>query len=130
MNKINKRISVDFVEIVKDTELRKKEKAATDAIRRFYPDCGPAKLYRTADGRIGFQMQVGVAPGDRQRLEGAYRAVMKVLGERRGRRPGVKTVQTKLHLAEPVYAALKKAAERSHSTMSNVVANALLARLR
>jgi hypothetical protein len=126
---MSKKISVNFVEMVKDVELSKKEKAATEAIRRFYPDAGPVKLYRTANGRVGFQMQIRVAASDGQRLERAYRAVMKILGERRGRRPGRKTVQTKLHLPEAVYARLKKAAASSHSTMSKVVAEALSARL-
>ena len=39
-----------------------------------------------------------------------------------------KTVQTKLHLPEPVYSALKKAASDSHSTMSSVATESLLAR--
>jgi len=55
--------------------------------------------------------------------EDAYRAVMKVLGEKRGRPRGAKTVQTKLLLPEPVYRALKKAAADSNATMSNVVAD-------
>ena len=124
-----KKIRVDFIEIVKDREIQKKEKEATQAIGRFYPDSGPVKLYRTSDGRVGFQTQIAVTAGDRQRLEKAYRAVMKVLGETRGRPAGVKTVQTKLRLPEPVYARLRKAAASSHSTMSRVVADALSARL-
>jgi len=119
---------VDFVEIVYDAELQKKEKQATEAVRRFYPDSGPVKLSRTADGRIGLQMQIAVAPGERKRLDEVYRAVMRVLGEKRGRRPGLKTVQTKLRLPEPVYSALKKAASDSHSTMSSIAAESLLAR--
>ena len=119
---------VDFVEIVSDDELQKKEKQATEAVRRFYPDCGPVKLSRTTDGRIGLQMQIAVAPGERKRLDEVYRAVMRVLGEKRGRRAGIKTVQTKLHLPEPVYSALKKAASDSHSTMSRVATESLLAR--
>ena len=123
-----KKTGVDFVEIIHDEELRKKEQAATEAVRRFYPDCGPVRLYRTSDGRVGLQMQIAVAAGDRKRLDQVYRVVMKVLGEKRGRRAGVKTVQTKLRLPQPVYSALKKAAESSESTMSSVVADALLAR--
>ena len=119
---------VDFVEIVCDAELQKKEKQATEAVSRFYPDSGPVKLYRTTDGRIGFQMQIAVAPGERKRLEEVYRAVMRVLGERRGRRAGIETVQTKLRLPKPVYSALKKAASDSHSTMSSIATESLLAR--
>ena len=119
---------VDFVEIVYDAELQKKEKQATEAVRRFYPDSGPLKLYRTTDGRIGFQMQIAVAPGERKRLVEVYRAVMRVLGEKRGRRAGIKTVQTKLRLPEPVYSALKKAASDLHSTMSSIATESLLAR--
>lgn len=114
---------VHFIEVVRDDELTNKEPEATAAFRRFFPNSPPVKLYRTADGRIGFQLQLSVAAGERKRLEDAYRAVMKVLGEKRGRPRGAKTVQTKLLLPEPVYRALKKAAADSNATMSNVVAD-------
>jgi len=55
---------------------------------------------------------------------------MKVLGRKRGRLAGVKTIQTKLRLPEPVYEELKKAADESHQSMSNIVAEWLVARLR
>ena len=58
------------------------------AIRRFFADAPELKLYRTADGRLGFQAQLTLAPGDRGRFEKAYRAVMKVLGAKRGRPAG------------------------------------------
>ena len=124
-----KKTRVNFVEIVHDSKLKSLEKQATEAVRSFYSDCGPVRLYRTADGRIGCQMQVAVRAGDRKRLDDAYRAVMKVLGEKRGRPRGVKTVQTKLRLPESIYSALKKAAADSHSTMSSVVTDSLLASL-
>lgn len=118
---------VEFIEIARDAKLQKKEKEATEVVRRFYPDCGPVKLYRTVDGRIGFQLQIAVAAGERKRLDEVYRAVMRVLGEKRGRHAGVKTVQTKLRLPEAVHSALKKTAKDSDSTMSSVVTNSLLA---
>jgi hypothetical protein len=114
---------VHVIEVVRDEELAKKEPEATAAVRRFFADSPPVKLYRAADGRIGFQLQLSVAAGERKRLEDAYRAVMKILGEKRGRPRGAKTVQTKLLLPEPVYRALKKAAADSHATMSSVVAD-------
>lgn len=117
----------DFIEVVPDVELRKKEKQVAEVVRGFYPECGPVKLYRTADGRVGFQMQVTLTPQNRKQLDKVYRAVTKCLGEKRGRPIGVETVQTKLHLPKPVYSALKKAAEDSNETMSNVVAESLLA---
>jgi len=110
------------VEIIPDKDLNGKEPAATAAVRRIFPGVPPVKLYRQADGRVGFHLQVAVAAGDRKKLEDAYRAVMKVIGEKRGRPAGAKTVQTKLRLPEPVFRALKKAAADSHSTVSNVVA--------
>ena len=125
---MREKTDVRFVEVVPDAKLRSLERAATRAVRRLFPESGPVKLYRTADGRIGCQMQVAVAPGGRKRLDEAYRAVMRALGERRGRRAGVRTVQTKLRLPEPIYSALKKAAEDSETTMSAVVADSLLAR--
>ena len=123
-----KRTRVDFVELVPDSELRKKQREVTKVVNGFFPRCGPVKLYRTADGRIGFQMQVAVAAGERKKLDEVYRAVMRVLGEKRGRHRGVKTIQTKLHLPEPIYSVLKRVAEDSGSTMSNVVAESLRAK--
>ena len=120
-------MKLDFVEIVSDTELKRKEKEVREVVRRFYPECGPVKLYRTADGRIGFQMQITLTAGDRKRLDELYRAIMKLLGEKRGRPRGIETVQTKLHLPKSIYSALKKAAEDSHATMSSVVTESLLA---
>ncbi len=123
-----KKSTVNFIEIVPDPELEKLEKKATEAVRRFYPDSASVKLYRTAAGKVGCQMQVAIVPGERKRLHETYRAVMKALGEKRGRRAGMKTVQTKLRLPAPVYSALKKAAADSGATMSSVVADSLLAR--
>jgi len=119
----------DFVEVVPDAKLRKKEKEVTDIVRRFYPDCGLVRLYRTAGGRVGFQMQLTLTPENRKQLDEVYRAVTRCLGEKRGRPRGVKTVQTKLHLPKPIYSALRKAAEDSHETMSSLVAESLVARL-
>ena len=116
---------VEFVEIVADTTLRQKEKEATEAVRRLCPACGPVRLYRTSEGKVGIQLQVSLAPGNRKLLDDIYRAVMKIVGQRRGRPVGQKTVQTKLRLPEPVYDLLKRVAAKSHSTMSSVVADSL-----
>ena len=121
---------VTFVEIVRDDELKKKEETVSKAVDQLYPGCGPVRLYRTADGQVGFELRLTLVPGDKKRLDQLYATVMKVLGERRGRPAGVKTVQTKLRLPEPVYEDLKKAAEGSHSTMSRVVAECIVSRLR
>jgi hypothetical protein len=85
------RRKVQFIEMVQDGALAQKEPAATAAVRRLFPNAPPVKLYRTADGRVGFLLQLSGTAGDRKRLEAAYRAVMRVLGERRGRPPKVKT---------------------------------------
>ena len=115
--------NVHVIEVVDDAQLRKKEAKASQALKRFFPNAGRLRLYRTAEGRIGVQVDLTVTSGDRKRLDDAYRAIMKVLGERRGRPPGgVKTVQTKLLLPEPAYRALKRAAAASNSTMSRLVA--------
>ena len=120
-------MKTEVIEIVSDAQLGKKEKAVTEIVRSFYPTCGPVKLYRTTDGRIGFQAQLTLTPENRKQIEKVHRAVMNYLGEKRGRPKGVETVQTKLRLPKPVYAALKKAARDSRETMSNVVADSLLA---
>ena len=117
-----KKTRVEFIEVVHDPELRKKERAATEAAKRICPNCGPVVLYRTADGRVGFQTKLGVAAGERKLLDDVYLAIMQVLGIKRGRRRGLKTVQTKLRLPEPVYLALKNRAAKSKASLSAVVA--------
>lgn len=112
---------VQFIEIVPSEDLKEKEAGATEAFRRFFPDTPPLKLYRTADNRIGFQTQLLVTVGDRDRLQKAYSAVMRVLGYNKGRPEGERKVQTKLRLRESVYKSLKEAAKASNITMSGLV---------
>lgn len=114
--------NVHVIEVVEDPELRKKQAQATTAVRRIFPNAGEVRLYRTTQRRVGVQLDVTLTPGDRRRLDEAYSAVMRIVGEKRGRPRGVKTVQTKLLLPEPVYRSLKRAAAASHSTMSSLVA--------
>ena len=123
-----KKTKVEFIEIVTDTELKRKERQVADRLRRILPQCGPVKLYRTADGRIGFQMQVAIAAGERKRLDEIYRVIMRGLGSKRGRPRGVETVQTKLNLPKPVYAALKDVAQNSNKSMSMIVSDSIMAR--
>ncbi len=124
------KMKIDFIEVVTDAGLRKKEKQVTEIVRGYYPDSGRVRLYRTADGRVGFQMQLTLTSENRKQLDKVYRAVMRCLGKKRGRPMGVATVQTKLHLPKPIYSALKKAAADSRETMSNVVTESLLAQFR
>ena len=113
--------TLHVVEVVPDAELRRKETKARAVVKRFFPNAGPLRLYRTADGRIGCQLDLTVTVGDRNRLGQAYDAIMDALGEKRGRPRGVRKVQTKLMLPEPAYLALKRAAAASHETMSALV---------
>jgi len=112
---------VHVIEVVKDEKLKAKEVRATVALRSFFPHAGPVRLYRTKDGRCGFQSDIALEPGDRKRFDKAYSAIMRILGEKRGRPRGIKTVQTKLLLPEPTYRALKKEAAASGSTLSGLV---------
>jgi hypothetical protein len=112
---------VHTIEIVRDDELRAKEEEATSTFRKFFPQAPPLKLYRTADGRIGFQVAVALSTGDRKLFNDAYAAVMKILGEKRGRPRGTRKVQAKLRLTEDVYNALKATADRTHKSVSTVV---------
>jgi hypothetical protein len=123
-------MKIEVIEIVSDVQLKKREKEITEIVKGFWPTCGPVKLYRTADGRLGFRLQLTLTPENKKQVDKVYRAVMKALGERRGRPNGVETVQTKLRLPKNVYTALKKAAEDSGETMSSVVSGSLLAQLR
>jgi len=74
------------VEVVPDADLRKKEAKARAVVKRFFPNAGPVRLYRTTDGRIGCQLDVTITAGERKRLDQAYGAIIEVVGERRGRR--------------------------------------------
>ena len=112
---------VRTIEIVRDDELKRKEREATAAFRKFFPDAPPLKLYLTSDGRIGFQVAIGLSSGDRKLFNDAYAAVMRTLGEKRGRPRGARKVQAKLRLAEDVYKALKATADSSHKSLSGVV---------
>lgn len=113
--------TVHTIEIVRDEELKGKEEQATATFRRFFPQAPPLKLYRTSDGRIGFQVALALSAGDRKHFNDAYVAIMKILGERRGRPRGSRKVQTKLRLNEEVYKALKATAETCHKSVSNLV---------
>jgi hypothetical protein len=123
------KVRVKIIEVVRDKKLAKREREVTEKVRRLFPDCGPIRLYRTANGNVGFQTNVAVTMGDRKRLDQLYRAVMRAVGAKRGRPVGAKTVQTKLHLPKSVYVGLKRLAEESQTTMSAVVADSLAARL-
>ena len=114
-------VGVHAIEIVHDETLRAKEEKAATAFRKFFPHAPPLVLYRASDGRIGFQVAIGLSPGDRQCLNDAYAAVMRVLGEKRGRPRGSRKVQAKLRLTEDVYKALKATADKSHKSLSSVV---------
>jgi len=120
-----KKEGVIFLEIQNDPELRKKEQQASEALRRFYPNSGPVRLYRTTEGEVGIQATLPIVPGDRKRIEAAYRALMEAIGEGRGRPKGPDTVQTKLRLERAVVARIKKEARRRRTTMSRVVSDAV-----
>ena len=81
---------VHVVKVVPDADLRKKEAKARAVIKRFFPNAGPVRLYRTAEGRVGCQLDLTVTAGDRKRLDQAYEAIMDAVGERRGRPRGIK----------------------------------------
>lgn len=122
------KVKVDVIEIIREG-LTNKEKEVNDRVKRSFPECGPIKLYRASDGRVGFEVQMAIRAGGRKRLDQMYQAVMKALGEKRGRPRGGETVQTKLHLPKPVHAELKRLAEASGTTMSTIVADSLKERL-
>ena len=82
--------NVHVIEVVPDEELRKKQVRAGKVLKRFFPNAGDLRLYRTSVGEIGIQVDLDFKPGDRQRLDKAYDEIMKVLGEKRGRPRGVR----------------------------------------
>lgn len=121
--------SVEVIEVEHDAELAKKEKAATAAVRRYFPKCDRVRLYRTTDGRVGFEAKLAMEPGNRKLLDSAYRELMKAIGENRGRPKGPETVQAKLRLRSDVYRKIKQAAKDRRTTMSQIVTESVLANI-
>ncbi len=80
-----RKTKVHTIEVVKDVELRKKEAKARAVVKRFFPNAGPVRLYRTAQGRIGCQLDLTTTEVDRMRVDEADEAIMDVVGERRVR---------------------------------------------
>jgi len=76
---------VHAIEVVKDAELRKKEAKARAVVKRFFPNAGPVRLYRTAQGRIGCQLDLTITAVDRMRVDQACETIMDAVGERRAR---------------------------------------------
>ncbi len=115
-----KRASTVF--LVPDKALRAKESQATRSIQQLCPG-SQVRLYRTEDGRVMVNLSnLAVPAGKKNLLDQVYRVVMGAIDERRGRPPGVKKVQTKLNLPEPVYRRLRAMADDKSETMSDVVA--------
>jgi hypothetical protein len=81
-----RKTKVQAIEVVKDAELRKKEAKVRAVVTRFFPNAGPVRLYRTAQGRVGCQLDLTITAVDRRRVDQAYEAIMDVVGERRGPR--------------------------------------------
>lgn len=121
------RVKVDFVEIAEPPVAA--EARVQAIVRRYFPDAGRVRVYRTTDGRIGVTGQFSLVPGDRGRLDAFYRDLSRALGDGRGRPRGEPTVQTKLNLPKKVYNALKSAARKSGSSMSRLVADYVRANL-
>jgi hypothetical protein len=76
---------VHVIEIITDTELRKKEARAGKILKRFFPDAGALRLYRTAEEEIGIQADLDFKPDERQRLDKAYDEIMKILFDKSSR---------------------------------------------
>ena len=53
-----RKTKVHVVEVVPDADLRKKEAKARAVVKRFFPNAGPVRLYRTAEGRVGCQLDL------------------------------------------------------------------------
>jgi hypothetical protein len=77
-----RRQEVHVIEVVRDADLRAKEARARAVAKRFFPDAGAVRLYRTAEGRLGCQLDVSLPAGNRKRLDQAYDAIMKAVGEK------------------------------------------------
>ena len=59
---------VTFVEIVSDPELKVREAEVSKAVNELYRGCGRVKLYRTADGQVGFELRVAITAGGKKRI--------------------------------------------------------------
>ena len=57
---------VDIIEVAPGTTHR--DRTAEAIVHKYFPDCGPVIIYRTTDGRLGFQANITLGPGDAARM--------------------------------------------------------------
>ncbi|MCI0416267.1 hypothetical protein L0222_26125 [bacterium] len=80
MKNRKKKTNVHVIEMITDPSLAKQNAKATRVLKRFFPDAGGLHLYHTAKGEIGIQIDLELKVGDRDRLDKACDAMLKVLG--------------------------------------------------
>jgi hypothetical protein len=114
---------VKFLEIQSSPRLRKTEAGINGAIAAAGLIKASVRLFETADGEIGYSVQLVPTAGGKQALERVHRIVCDKLGYRRGRPPGRRTHQVKCRVSETAYERLKQEARRRRTTPSGVLAD-------
>lgn len=106
--------------------LSKLEKSINKELAARYPGFGPVQLFEEEKtGGIAFHLSMRVKPGQKAVLDEVYTLITTAIGQRRGRKRGEKKVQVKLRLSEQVRDKVKAAADRSHSSLSDVIETCL-----
>lgn len=113
---------VKFLEIRTSAKLRRVEATINGAIADAGVLKAAVRLFETADGEIGYTLQLVPSAGGRQALERIHRIVCERLGYRRGRPPGRRTHQVKCRVSESAFERLRQEARRRRTTPSGVVA--------
>jgi hypothetical protein len=101
--------SKDFAEL---------EKTINRKLRKVGPNYGIRNLYRTPQGRYGFEMRVSVDPRDEAKLHQIVREVLRAL-------PGDRPVQATWYLPESLVARVKSRAKKKGVSQSALVAEYL-----
>jgi hypothetical protein len=117
---------VRFIELVRPTKTLKAQEAALNReIAERFPEAGPVRLVRTADGELGVKMSFTMAAGKKSRYDALYRFVMQQLGKPRGRKPEEKRIQVKYRVPEELHRRIQQEASKAHVSASDLVSACL-----
>lgn len=98
-----------------------KQKKINLLLGKMNPDYEIALLRRGREGHYRFALKGEFNPQDLGAIREAFRSVLEGLKERQ------KKVQTKVYLPAPVHAQLRRMAFEKHASLSDVVAEGILA---
>lgn len=115
---------VRFLEIESDPRLRALEKKVVAGL-----DGVAVRLFRDAEGRLGYSARVSASATGKKALDLVHRRVCEAAGVRRGRPPVEPTRQVKCRVPESVYQRLLAESRRRRVTPSALLKEWLMRRM-